>query len=81
MVIKKGRIPSLTHERHSTPDVEPETESASPKAAPKDKPLPDGPEGYKVYEAPQYVAVAPSGHKMYSLDGEEWFDGPTYFSR
>ena len=75
------RIPVLTHEEPEA--MAPEKESASSTSSSDKKPhLPDGPAGYKVYLSPQYVAVDPqNGHKMYSEDGEEWFDGTTYFSR
>jgi len=39
------------------------------------------PTGYKVYSAPGYVAVAPGGHKLYSIDGVEWLDESAYYSR
>ena len=81
MAIKKGRIPSLTHERHHTPDVEAEPEPPPPEKPTSKAQQVTPPKDYKLYDPPQYVAVAANKHRLYSLDGEEWFDEDTYYSR
>jgi hypothetical protein len=51
--------------------LEPEQPSAMMKA----------PEGYKIFSAPEFIAVAANGHKLYSRDGKTWLDEGAYFTR
>ena len=74
----------LADERFPTMNVthhQQQEKPAPPAEKPSGKAQPSAPEGYKLYDAPVYVAASPSGHKLYSEDGREWFDEVAYYQR
>jgi hypothetical protein len=62
------------------PEPAPETLEPEPVAAPQSGMM-KAPAGYKIYSLPIAVAVAPNGHKLYTSNGQDWFDESAYYAR